>query len=180
MRILIHGREGTLSSEMLRALRAEDEIVIGTEKVDHRTDVVAVSDDSSKDIFSIWKNLDPSVSLLMASSHLLPFVKHLGSGNIFHIPLIHTNFDVKNALEAIRRQRVLENSLKSYFVGKSRIMKRLRSQIAFSSLSSLPVHLYGETGTGKTFSSRLIHTISGNRKKLVYVNCSNLNSNLGD
>ena len=46
MRILIHGREGTLSSEMLRALRAEDEIVIGTEKVDHRTDVVAVSDDS--------------------------------------------------------------------------------------------------------------------------------------
>ena len=154
MRILIHGREGTLSSEMLRALRAEDEIVIGTEKVDHRTDVVAVSDDSSKDIFSIWKNLDPSVSLLMASAHLLPFVKHLGSGNIFHIPLIHTNFDVKNALEAIRRQRVLENSLKSYFVGKSRIMKRLRSQIAFSSLSSLPVHLY--------------------------VNCSNLNSNLGD
>ena len=74
MRILIHGREGTLSSEMLRALRAEDEIVIGTEKVDHRTDVVAVSDDSSKDIFSIWKNLDPAVSLLMASSHLLPFV----------------------------------------------------------------------------------------------------------
>ena len=87
---------------------------------------------------------------------------------------------LKSTFEKIRLHKVLEKRLQKHIIGHSRDIKRLRAQIALSSQSKLPVHLYGETGTGKSMSSKLIHTLSGNKKECVYINCSNLNSSIID
>ena len=43
-----------------------------------------------------------------------------------------------------------------------------------------PIHIYGETGTGKEILSRHIHAVSGVRGKFVAVNCANLTESLAE
>jgi DNA-binding NtrC family response regulator len=58
----------------------------------------------------------------------------------------------------------LDNSL----IGSSDVMRQLREQIDFAASISKPILLTGETGTGKSFSARLIHE-SGERRKKNFV-----------
>lgn len=182
MKIVIYGEEGLLSSSIVNALKDGDEIVLGDKKkkMPEGIDVLALSERHSSYIEEIWKGLDPSISILAAFESPVGIAEFMGSGNVFHIPFQHSHSLLRSTMDKIRTQKILEKRLQNHIIGHSRDMKRLRAQIAHSSQTDLPVHLFGETGTGKSMSSKLIHDLSGNRKDYVYVNCSNLNSSIID
>ena len=182
MKVVVYGEESQFSSSIVNVLNNGDEMVLG-DKDKHMpdgTDVLALSQRHASNIKEIWKRLDPSISILAAFESPIELVEYMGSGNVFHIPYPNSSVMLKSAFEKIRMQKVLEKRLQKHIIGHSRDIKRLRAQIALSSQSKLPVHLYGETGTGKSMSSKLIHTLSGNKKEYVYINCSNLNSSIID
>lgn len=182
MKVVVYGEESRFSSLIVNSLKNGDEMVLGdkTKSFPEGTDVLALSQRHSSYIKEIWKGLDPSISILAAFESPIELVEYMGSGNVFHVPYPHSSFTFKSTIEKIRIQKVLEKRLQKQIIGHSKDMKRLRAQIALSSQSMLPVHLYGETGTGKSMSSKLIHTLSGNKKECVYINCSNLNSSIID
>lgn len=181
MRILFYSGEDPLSLEIRTALDGGDHVFAELDgEVGEDTDVLVLPPMEEEMVLSIWERLDPSISLLAATDRPFTLAQYTGSGNLFLIPEHHTSLELRTALESIRHHRDIEKSLEKHVLGHSNDTKRLRSQIAFSALSPLPAHLYGETGTGKTYSARLIHSFSGNRKKMAYVNCSNLNSSIID
>lgn len=182
MKVVLYGEGSHFSSSIVNLLRNGDEIVLGDEKrcMPDGTDLLVLSERHAKRIKEIWKILDPSISILAAFNSPIELMEYIGSGNVFHVPNPHSSILLRSTLEIIRKQKNLENTLKKHIIGHSRDAKRLRAQIALSSQSNLPVHIYGETGTGKTLSSKLIHTLSGNRRNFVYINCSNLNSSIID
>jgi DNA-binding NtrC family response regulator len=64
-------------------------------------------------------------------------------------------------------------------VGKSPVMEKVRQEIAIAARSNLPVHLYGETGTGKEIAAHLIHqTLHPDGPDMVIANCSDLSDTL--
>ena len=65
-------------------------------------------------------------------------------------------------------------------IGKSRVMRLLLTQAKALAPTSLPVLIYGETGTGKEAIARLLHEASGRKGALVAVNCASLNSALAE
>lgn len=182
MKVVLYEEESRFSSSIVNVLNNGDVIVLGdiNKAMPEGTDVLAISERHSSHINEIWKRLDPSVSILAAFESTIELVEYLGSGNVFHVPYPYSSALLRSAFDKIRIQKVLEKRLQKYIIGHSKDIKRLRAQIALSSQSKLPVHIYGETGTGKSMSSKLIHTLSGNRKEYVYINCSNLNSSIID
>lgn len=92
----------------------------------------------------------------------------------------YTEVHFRKILSDATRTRELIDQTSLYAVGHSPAIAKLRSDLIRASLSICPVHISGETGTGKTMSARLIHTLSKVKKPLVYVNCSNLQSSLSD
>ncbi len=71
------------------------------------------------------------------------------------------------------------NKSKYNLIGNSKSFKRTINEIQELSKTKYPIHLSGETGTGKTLIANIIHE---NRdfytKELQYLNCSDLNSTL--
>lgn len=84
--------------------------------------------------------------------------------------------DIEKMIDSINKYRLLE----THIVGKSRDIKRLRSNIVLASTMSSPVNIYGESGTGKTLAAKLIHKLSRKEKEMVYINCANLSSSVAD
>jgi DNA-binding NtrC family response regulator len=74
--------------------------------------------------------------------------------------------ELRRELLAVKsaRRPSLENSL----IGSSDLMRQLREQIEFAASISKPILLTGETGTGKSYSARLIHE-SGERRRKNFV-----------
>lgn len=87
---------------------------------------------------------------------------------------------IRKMLEEERTIRKLSNGLKRHIVGRSRNIHMLRSSIILASMNSCPVHITGETGTGKTLAARMIHRMTGNPKEIVYINCANLHTSISD
>ena len=182
MTIIVYGEESKFSSSIINVLRNGDVIVLGdiNKEMPEDTDVLAISERYSSHIKEIWRRLDPSVSILAAFNSHIELAEYLGSGNIFPVPYPHSSILLKKTFDQIRTHKILEKRLQKQIIGHSKDIKRLRAQIALSSQSNLPVHIYGETGTGKSMSSRLIHSLGGNNKDCVYINCSNLKSSIID
>ncbi len=68
----------------------------------------------------------------------------------------------------------------SGLVGQSRCMQILREQLKRYAEHDCSVHLYGETGTGKEIAANYLHSLKYPHRNIVSVNCSLLNSALGD
>ena len=62
--------------------------------------------------------------------------------------------------------------------GDSPQVARLRDDLARLATVPLPVHLFGETGTGKEGAARALHALSGRRGSFVGVNCAGLSEEL--
>ncbi len=71
-------------------------------------------------------------------------------------------------------------NLEKHVAGKSSDACRLRADIIMASRTAIPVHISGESGTGKTHAAKLIHLLGRQKRNLVYVNCANLSSSIAD
>ena len=100
--------------------------------------------------------------------------------NITILPYPITTFSIKRTLDSSNKLIKMHSILLSSLAGKSRQIEELRSNIIKSSQHTLPIHIYGETGTGKTLVARLIHSLSQVRKEIVYLNCANLNTSIAE
>ena len=67
-----------------------------------------------------------------------------------------------------------------YLAGSSEIMRRTRYQLLKATKSSLPIHLVGETGTGKTLAAKLIHSSLPQKKHLVVESCGCLSKDIAE
>ncbi|MGN1164704.1 MAG: sigma-54-dependent transcriptional regulator [Candidatus Ornithospirochaeta sp.] len=183
MKVVMYGGEGLLSSSIMHLLKSGDELVLAdkSKHIPDDTDIIAVSGMNYAKITEIKAKVDPSVSIMTLFPIPIAFSDYSNLGNVFHVPYPHNAENVRNTWELIKEQREKEKKLSSLIAGKSRIAKTLCCEIASASRMDLPIHVYGETGTGKTMSSRFIHELSSRRKrKMVYINCSNLNSSILD
>lgn len=87
---------------------------------------------------------------------------------------------IRALLEEERTLRKLSNQLKNHIVGHSNNIHKLRSSIILASMNKFPVHISGETGTGKTLAAKMVHKMTGNTKDIVYINCANLKTSISD
>lgn len=71
-------------------------------------------------------------------------------------------------------------SLQHSLAGSSEIMRMTRKQLHMAIKSTLPVHIVGETGTGKTLAAKLIHTLSQGDSRLVMESCGCLATDIAD
>jgi DNA-binding NtrC family response regulator len=75
--------------------------------------------------------------------------------------------------------RSLKGTPHHKLVGSSLIMEKLREEIAIASRSNLPVHIYGETGTGKEIIAHMIHqALHPDGPDMVIANCSDFSDPL--
>jgi two-component system response regulator AtoC len=70
--------------------------------------------------------------------------------------------------ELLIAKNAKRSTLDKSLIGSSDVMRQLREQIDFAASISKPILLTGETGTGKSFSARLIHD-SGERRTKNFV-----------
>ncbi len=63
-------------------------------------------------------------------------------------------------------------------IGKSKSLQKIKSLIEVLSKVDYPIHLSGETGTGKTIIAYIIHKKRHPNKEMQCLNCSELNSSL--
>ncbi len=78
-------------------------------------------------------------------------------------------------MDAMLRNRSTANDEFSLIAGKSRMMSAIRSQLNKISLTSFPVLITGETGTGKNLAAKAIHLGSARaREPFISVNCASI------
>jgi two-component system response regulator PilR (NtrC family) len=86
---------------------------------------------------------------------------------------------VKSALELPGTDSVRVADIESSLLGNSPAMKQVRMLIDRVARSQAPVHITGESGSGKELAARLIHTLSARRERaFVPVNCGAIPENL--
>ena len=67
----------------------------------------------------------------------------------------------------------------SGLVGESKLMVELRSLLEFYATKDCPVHIYGETGTGKELAAEYLHRRRFPQRHIIAINCSLLNDAVG-
>mgnify|MGYP004629435705 FL=1 len=98
--------------------------------------------------------------------------------SVLHAPL--TMLKLRNIIEDGKAFSRANSFLLQFIAGSSRKTQELRNSIIYFAKNFLPLHLNGETGTGKTLAAKLINSLQNNKKELVYINCANLNSAIAD
>ena len=95
---------------------------------------------------------------------------------------LHELLDAATAHD--RDQRALHEEMLAHgIVGRSAaIVSTFRRLVATSAVSSLPVLITGETGTGKELAARAVHRLDGGRRDrpFVPVNCSAISAGMAD
>ncbi len=77
------------------------------------------------------------------------------------------------------RQQIEEKTEQPRILGESALAESLRKKIRNISRTDTPVLITGPTGSGKTYTARLIHLLSPRANKpYVQINCANLPANL--
>lgn len=110
-----------------------------------------------------------------------PFISLFPTPEVYFLQKPFSLSDFRSILDKMTCQKKLSTSLENIIVGTSEDAVELRNKIVYESSSKLSLHIYGETGTGKTMSAKLVHsTRCGRKKNFVYVNCANLDSSLSD
>ncbi|NLZ77322.1 MAG: sigma-54-dependent Fis family transcriptional regulator [Spirochaetales bacterium] len=67
----------------------------------------------------------------------------------------------------------------SGLVGESASMVELRKRLEFYATKDCPVHIYGETGTGKELAAEYLHRRRHPQRHIIAINCSLLNDAVG-
>ena len=143
-------------------------------------DVVIIISDNRKFIVETHDHLPPEVPLLLINKGCNIF-DLADLENIAFFSPDETSFNLRTCLMKLEEEMNQYIILGNIIIGNSPEMCRLRRRIISASGSSLPVHLSGRTGTGKTYSARAIHRLSSRKgKELVYLNAASLNSSLSD
>lgn len=65
-------------------------------------------------------------------------------------------------------------------IGESKCMEEVRETLKRYASQDCSIHLFGETGTGKELGAYIIHNLSCPHRKIVPVNCSLLDSQVGN
>ncbi len=183
MNTYVFGKEGAIYDTLKSACRTQDRCLLcpdtpleysfGFEDV-----VILVSDDISL-IRKTHDHLSPEVPLLLVSRCNVFDLADLDNVAFFSPDI--TSFLLRTRIDSIREGLNKYKILESRIVGKSREMCHLRRAVINASHSTLPVHVFGPTGTGKTMSARTIHRLSRRgMKELVYLNAASLNTSLSD
>ena len=95
---------------------------------------------------------------------------------------LDSGFSEEELLEAINAASSMTSEsayLRAELAGSSAVMEKVRTQIEKAMKTALPVHLIGDTGTGKTVAAGLIHRYSSS-KPLVAESCGLLSSSLAE
>ncbi|WP_110927316.1 sigma-54-dependent Fis family transcriptional regulator [Bacillus massiliglaciei] len=80
---------------------------------------------------------------------------------------------------AVKNQAADKTFTFRYTAGRSKVFKDLLEEVKIVAPASAPIHLYGETGTGKEVLAKTIHENSPfSGGKLISVNCSSVPENL--
>ena len=86
---------------------------------------------------------------------------------------------VKSALDLPRTDRGEESGAESGLLGESPAIEQVRALIDRVARSQAPVHVTGESGSGKELAARQIHTLGARRDRaFVPVNCGAIPENL--
>ena len=86
---------------------------------------------------------------------------------------------VKSALELPETEPCNERSSERLMLGDSPAIRQVRERIDRVARSQAPVHITGESGSGKELAARLIHTQGARRERpFVAVNCGAIPENL--
>lgn len=99
------------------------------------------------------------------------------------ISIVKLRHTISNALQATT-STLAENTEKREYVansliGDSLVIRKLRAQLETVAYAQIPVHITGESGSGKEVVARVIHRLSPRADKpFVAVNCSAISSEL--
>lgn len=91
-----------------------------------------------------------------------------------------SEYEIRKAIDRLSSSDYISSLLRNSLAGSSDIMEKTRRQIRKAIDSSIPVHIVGETGTGKTLAAKLIHSLSSNDKQIVMESCGCLATSIAD
>jgi len=154
--------------------------------LNNRYDIILLAESIIDNLLNSWlqKNGRQQPVLLFSDSHepekLLEWI-HCGIADLLSPSL--SSEQLHQAIVEVTSQEKPQPSRKIIrdnhpFYGDNPHIQALLDQIDKISLRSSPVLLEGETGTGKSFFARRIHTLSGRKGRLVSINCATLSPNL--
>ena len=83
-----------------------------------------------------------------------------------------------SAIGKAERIACIFGTVEEQLAGSSEIMKETRKQIEAAARFGFPIHLTGETGTGKTLAAEAIHRASRIKKAMVRESCGLLSSDI--
>lgn len=133
------------------------------------------SEDANKK--SVKKIIEKERSLVFFPDYEEP------SGNNDHSIYLReyfSEYEIRKAIDRLSTSDYISSLLRNSLAGSSDIMEKTRRQIRKAIDSSIPVHIVGETGTGKTLAAKLIHSLSSNDKQIVMENCGCLATSIAD
>ena len=107
------------------------------------------SEDANKK--SVRKIIEKERSLVFFPDHEEP------SGNNDHSIYLReyfSEYEIRKAIDRLSTSDYISSLLRNSLAGSSDIMEKTRRQIRKAIDSSIPVHIVGETGTGKTLAAK--------------------------
>ena len=91
-----------------------------------------------------------------------------------------TEYELRDAINQISSSDYISSVLSNALAGSSELMRKTRKQLRSAIDSTIPVHIVGETGTGKTLAAKLIHDLSSLNGRMVMESCGCLANSIAD
>jgi DNA-binding NtrC family response regulator len=140
-------------------------------------------DISGYELLTEMSKLQPGCTRLAMSAHqdFESMVQMFNTGLIEHfIPKPWNNKNIRELLGAHLRSTQTDEIAEMYdqFVTNDPAMKSLFHKMSQLVDHTVPIFVYGETGTGKELVARALHEQAGLSGRFVAVNCSNFSSDL--
>ena len=97
-----------------------------------------------------------------------------------YLPYSFSDEQFQLAVEKATYNALVSETAADIIVGSSEIMRKTRNIIEKAMKSELPVHIIGETGTGKTLAAETIHSYSNPGKEIIREDCGQLTGALAE
>ena len=165
----VTGRENTVNCPSLQRLVSED---IG------RGDIVLARAASIS-----WQSAE---SIIERKAGIIIFMsgdderKITAYGSVIYMPQDFSENELRMAITDIASDNAVEKALRNQLAGSSEVMRLTRKKLSMAIASTLPVHIVGETGTGKTLAANLIHGYMGKHSLMVSESCGCLSTGIAD
>lgn len=102
------------------------------------------------------------------------------SGYTVFLPYSFTEEQLRLAIKKADHMKSIFGTAEEKIIGSSLIMRKTRLLIEKAMKTNLPVHLVGETGTGKTLAAETIHRYSNPKREMIREECGQLTTSLTD